>query len=112
MPKFNVILLLIDGARVDRISKFPIFQKIQENGTFFSHMITHSPYTLVSMNSIFTGMYGSKNGINAYYQMFQDPKPGCMTLAEYLSENGWYTCGDAMRLSLVSHKGFKKITSQ
>jgi len=26
MHKFNVILLLIDGARVDRISKFPIFQ--------------------------------------------------------------------------------------
>jgi len=112
MHKFNVILLLIDGARVDRISKFPIFQKLQEDGTFFSHMISHSPYTLVSMNSIFTGMYGSKNGINAYHQMFQDPKSGCLTLAEYLSENGWYTCGDAMRLSLVSHKGFKKITSQ
>tara|TARA_B100000470_G_scaffold219318_1_gene205975 strand:- start:147 stop:1178 length:1032 start_codon:yes stop_codon:yes gene_type:complete len=64
------------------------------------------------MNSIFTGMYGRKNGVNAYYQMFQDPKPGCITLAEYLSENGWYTCGDLMRLSLVSHRGFKKITSQ
>ena len=33
-------------------------------------MITHAPYTLVSMNSIFTGMYGSRNGINAYYQMY------------------------------------------
>jgi len=29
MHKFNVILLLIDGARVDRISKFPIFQKFR-----------------------------------------------------------------------------------
>jgi len=47
MPKFNVILLLIDGARVDRISKFPIFQKIQKDGTLFSHLITNSPYTLV-----------------------------------------------------------------
>jgi arylsulfatase A-like enzyme len=64
------------------------------------------------MNSIFTGMYGRKNGINAYYQMFQDPKPGCITLAEYLSENGWYNAGDLMRLSLVSHKGFKTVTSQ
>ena len=112
MRKFNVILIVIDGGRVDRISKFPIFQKLQKDGTFLSHTITNAPYTLVSMNSIFTGMYGRKNGINAYYHMFQDPKPGCKTLAEYLSENGWYTCGDVMRLSLISHKGFKKITSQ
>ena len=112
MQKFNVILIVIDGSRVDRISKFPIFQKLQKDGTFFSHTITNAPYTLVSMNSIFTGMYGRKNGINAYYHMFQDPKPGCKTLAEYLSENGWYTCGDVMRSSLISQKGFKKITSQ
>ena len=112
MQKFNIILLLIDGARVDRIEQFPIFKKLQNDGTFFKEMITHAPYTLVSMNSIFTGMYGSKNGINAYYQMYGNPKEGCQTLAEYLSKNGWYTCGDAMRLSLVSHKGFNKITSQ
>jgi len=112
MEKYNIILLLIDGARIDRIQKFPIFKKLQEHGTFFSQMITHAPYTLVSMNSIFTGMYGAKNGINAYYQMYGNPNSGCFTLAEYLSENGWYTCGDAMRLSLVSHRGFDKITSQ
>jgi len=112
MQQFNVILIVIDGGRVDRISKFPIFQKLQKAGTFFSHTITNAPYTLASMNSIFTGMYGRKNGINAYYQMFQDPKPGCITLAEYLSENGWYNAGDLMRLSLVSHKGFKTVTSQ
>jgi len=112
MKKFNIILIVIDGCRIDRISKFPIFQKLQKDGTFFSHTITNAPYTLASMNSIFTGMYGRKNGINAYYQMFQDPKPECMTLAEYLSENGWYNSGDLMRSSLVSHRGFKKITSQ
>ena len=64
------------------------------------------------MNSIFTGMYGSKNGIDAYHKMFQNPKAGCKTLADYLTENGWYTRGDAMRLSLVSSQGFKKFTSQ
>ena len=89
MQKFNIILLLIDGARVDRIDQFPIFKKLQNDGTFFNEMITHAPYTLVSMNSIFTGMYGGKNGINAYYQMYGNPKEGCQTLAEYLSENGW-----------------------
>ena len=47
MQKFNVILIVIDGGRVDRISKFPIFQKLQKDGTLFSHLITNSPYTLV-----------------------------------------------------------------
>jgi arylsulfatase A-like enzyme len=112
MKKYNVILLLIDGARIDRLFQFPIFKKLKEEGCFFSEMITSAPYTLVAMNSIFTGMYGSKNGIDAYHKMFQDPKTGCKTLAEYLTENGWYTRGDAMRLSLVSNKGFTKLTSQ
>ena len=112
MKKYNIILLLIDGARIDRLFQFPIFKKLKEEGCFFSEMIASAPYTLVAMNSIFTGMYGSKNGIDAYHKMFQDPKTGCKTLAEYLTENGWYTRGDAMRLSLVSNKGFTKLTSQ
>ncbi len=112
MKKYNVILLLIDGTRIDRLDKFPIFKRLKEEGCFFSEMIASAPYTLVAMNSIFTGMYGSKNGIDAYHKMFQNPKTGCKTLADYLTENGWYTRGDAMRLSLVSSQGFKKFTSQ
>ena len=112
MKKLNVILLLIDGARVDRIQNVPIFEKLKNNGIFISQMITHAPYTLVSMNSIFTGMYGGKNGINAYFQMFKHPKDNCKTLAEYLQQNNWHTYGDAMRLSLVSNRGFDTLTSQ
>ena len=112
MKKYNIILLLIDGTRIDRLDKFPIFKRLKEDGCFFSEVIASAPYTLVAMNSIFTGMYGSKNGIDAYHKMFQNPKTGCKTLADYLTENGWYTRGDAMRLSLVSSQGFKKFTSQ
>ena len=112
MKKYNIILLLIDGTRIDRLDKFPIFKRLKEDGCFFSEVIASAPYTLVAMNSIFTGMYGSKNGIDAYHKMFQNPKTGCKTLADYLTKNGWYTRGDAMRLSLVSSQGFKKFTSQ
>ena len=112
MKKYNIILLLIDGTRIDRLDKVPIFKRLKEDGCFFSEVIASAPYTLVAMNSIFTGMYGSKNGIDAYHKMFQNPKTGCKTLADYLTENGWYTRGDAMRLSLVSSQGFKKFTSQ
>lgn len=103
---------MIDGSRIDRLHKVSQFENLKKEATFFSHMITYAPYTLASMSSIFTGMYGCKNGINAYYKMFQHPKENCKTLAEYLSENGWYTQGDAMRLSLVSNRGFKKLTEQ
>lgn len=112
MKNLNVIFLLIDGARVDRIHEIPIFQELKKQGTFFSHMITHAPYTLVSMNSIFTGMYGGKNGIDAYFKMFQHPKENCKTLGEYLQKNNWNTVGDTMRLSLVSNRGFDTLTSQ
>jgi len=112
LEKQNLIFILVDGARVDRISRFEDFTSLINKGTFFSHMIAHAPYTLVQMNSIFTGMYGGKNGINAYYKMFKHPRDGCKTLAEYLTENGYYTQGDAMRLSLVSNRGFNKLTQQ
>lgn len=109
MKRYNVILILIDGARVDRLSQSKEFLNLIKEGTFFSQMIAHAPYTLVSMNSIFTGMYGGRNGIDAYYKMFK-LKEECKTLAEYLANNGWHTQGDAMRLSLVSNRGFKKLT--
>ncbi|RDJ32199.1 MAG: DUF4976 domain-containing protein [Crenarchaeota archaeon] len=109
MKKYNVIFILVDGCRVDRIHKTPIFEQLQSQGTFFSQMISYAPYTLASMNSIFTGMYGTKNGVDAYYKMFK-LNESSKTIAEYLSENGWYTQGDAMRLSLVSDRGFDKIT--
>ena len=72
MKKYNIILLLIDGARIDRLFQFPIFKKLKEEGCFFSEMIASAPYTLVAMNSIFTGMYGSKNGIDAYHKIFYE----------------------------------------
>ena len=72
MKKYNIILLLIDGTRIDRLDKFPIFKRLKEDGCFFSEVIASAPYTLVAMNSIFTGMYGSKNGIDAYHKMFQN----------------------------------------
>lgn len=112
LKNYNIIFLLIDGARIDRLSQSEHFTNIIKQGTFYSHMIAHAPYTLVQMNSIFTGMYGGKNGIDAYYKMFKHPKDNCKTLAEYFTENGWYTQGDAMRLSLVSNRGFKKLTQQ
>ncbi len=109
MKKYNVILVIVDGARVDRIHKSKEFRALAGKGTFFSQMITAAPYTVASMHSIFSGMYGSKNGVDAYNNMFKF-KDSCKTLTEYLKDEGYHTRGDTIRLSLVPGRGFDKFT--
>jgi len=62
------------------------------------------------MASIFSGMYGGRNGVDAYNKMFKYNNK-CKFMADYLHENSYYTVGDAMRLSLCPDKGFDLLTS-
>ena len=57
--KPNIIMLVIDGARVDRIKKSREFTDCTKLGTTFTNMFTYAPYTLASMGAIFSGTYGS-----------------------------------------------------
>ena len=109
MKKYNLIFVLIDGARNDRVSKFNKLNKILNDGTYFSQMITASPYTIASMNSIFTGMYGSKNGVNAYNNTF-NLRDDCITLTEYLKNNGYSTIGDTVNKRVLPNRGFDQLT--
>jgi len=103
--KLNIIMILIDGARIDRVQKSKSFQELMKKGTFFSKMITASPYTLASLHAIFTGLYGSKNGVNGYYKL-DKLRDNCKTITEYLKGNGYHTIGDQIRLSLLPKRGF------
>ena len=72
-------------------------------------MIAAAPYTVASMHSMLSGMYGSKNGVDAYNHMFKF-KDDCKTLAEYFQESGYFTRGGTFRLSLVPERGFDKLS--
>ena len=69
----NIILINLDGLRKDKIDSCPNLKSFRDNNAYFSKMISVSPYTLAAHNSIFSGLYPSQNGVNAYYHMFRLP---------------------------------------
>jgi len=109
MKRKNIILVVVDAARIDRVKKSRVFNNLAKNGVFFDEMITASPYTLASMNSFFTSIFGSVNGIDGYNKI-GNLNENCKTLMDYLKECGYTTRGDTVRLNLVPSKGFDKLT--
>ena len=69
--KPNIIFVLLDGSRWDRLEISSKFEELKKEGFLFNNVSTVYPYTFASMNSIFTGLYGKENGVDAYYKMFR-----------------------------------------
>ncbi len=103
--KPNIILVLLDGARVDRLELFPEFTDLQKNGTILNNVITTMPYTVGSVNGIFSGMYGKENGVDGYYKVL-DLKKSVKILSEIFQNNGYFTCCDLLHKNVISNKGF------
>ena len=108
MQRFNVIMILLDGLRADRLNLCPSLSKILKKGHYFPNMITAAPYTLASFHSIFSGLYPSKNGVNSYFNMFKFKKDICKTLTQYLKEGEYYTETDLPGEDLIPSQGFDK----
>jgi len=109
MKKLNVIIIVLDGLRNDRIDLCPKLLNILNKGAFFSNMITASPYTLAAFNSIITGLYPSKHGVDSYFNMFKFKRNVCKTLFQYLHNNGFYTEANLVSDSIIPHEGFDTI---
>lgn len=101
----NVIMVLLDGARVDRINESSHFVKLMKNGTFLNNVNTTIPYTIGSVNATFSGLYGKDNGIDAYYKMFR-LKDSIKILPEVLKEKGYFTACDLLSEKIISKRGF------
>ena len=87
--KPNIIFILLDGARWDRLSVSPDFMKLTKEGTLLNNVTTAIPYTIGSINVTFSGMYGKENGIDAYYKMFKLKNSGLSygKISDYLKRN-------------------------
>lgn len=105
MKKPNIILVLLDGARADRIEKSSNFSKLMENGTLLNNVNTTIPYTIGSVNATFSGLYGKDNGIDAYYKMFR-LKDSVKILPEVLKDEGYFTACDLLSDKIISKRGF------
>tara|TARA_Y100000310_G_C20590008_1_gene767486 strand:+ start:11 stop:1081 length:1071 start_codon:yes stop_codon:yes gene_type:complete len=98
----------MDGTRLDAIEKIPYYQELKKESVFFPKLITYAPYTLASLSSLFSGMYGYKNGVNGYYKSFSFDKENCFTLPQYLKESGYRTESDFLREDLIPSPGLDK----
>ena len=67
----NVIFLEIDSFRADRFSgtekssKTPTIDKLFKNGTYFSHAVSSADGTILSLNTLFTGLFSHETGNRA-----------------------------------------------
>jgi len=109
ISKKNVIILMIDGGRLDRAIKSPIFNKLKEKGVFFSQSITYGPHTIAAMHAVFSGTYGNRTGTNSYWSTFKFKKEKFKTLTEYLHDENFYTMADVVNKLVIPKQGFDEF---
>ncbi len=91
-------MIILDTLRADKVlSNFnnristPFIKNILKNSIYFENCISHSPWTLPSHISIFTGLYLSQNGlISKDIFKISEKIP---VLTEILKNLGYYTIG-------------------
>ena len=106
MPKENVIIIMIDGGRLDHAQKSKVFSKIESKSVFLSQSITYAPHTIAAMHAVFSGSYGSRTGTNSYWSTFKFKKNKFKTLTEYLHDNQYHTHADVINELVVPKQGF------
>ena len=110
--KPNIIMILLDGcARQDALKLVPFYQELKKISTLFSGVITYAPYSIASLNAIFSGMYGNINGVNGYYKSYNFDTKNIFTLTQYLKDAGYHTEIDFVIGDVVPAQGFDKIRS-
>lgn len=106
----NILIITLDGARVDVIRRMPTFQRLTGTGSFFPTTITYAPYTIASQCALFTGIYGNENGVDNYYGWRLFKNNLCKTVAAYFKEKGYYTKADVFNRNVFPHQGFDDIS--
>ena len=102
----NVILICIDGGRLDRAQSSKIFNSMLSKGIFFPQTITYAPYTNSAIHAIISGSYGNRNGCFSYWHSLKFKKFEFKTLTEYLQENGFFTYADVHSSIVLPKIGF------
>lgn len=105
----NLIFVMMDGARLDRIRKGKNYQKIISKSAFFPKCITYAPYTIAAMHAVFSGTYGHKNGVNSYYSSPHFKKEEYKSLTKYLKNNGYYTYADVINKLVIPKNDFDEF---
>ncbi len=105
VSKPNVIFVLLDGARWDRVNASNDFQEICKEGTLLNNVTTAMPYTIGSINVTFSGLYGKDNGVDAYYNVLK-LKEGIKNLPVIFKKEGYFTACDLLHERILANRGF------
>ena len=106
MNKKNLIVILIDGGRLDRALKSEVFTDISSKSVFLSQTITYAPHTIAAMHAVFSGSYGTRTGTNSYWSTFKFKKQKFKTLTEYLHDENYHTCANVINELVIPRQGF------
>jgi arylsulfatase A-like enzyme len=106
MNKKNLIIIMIDGGRLDSAQNSSVFNKLKSKSVFFSNSITYGPHTIAAMHAVFSGSYGTRTGTNSYWSTFKFKKDRFKTLTEYLKDNNFHTHADLINELVVPKQGF------
>ena len=107
--KKNVIVILIDGGRLDRAEKSKIFNILRSQSNYFKQTITSAPYTTAALHALFSGCYGYRTGTNSYWLSLNFQKNRFKSLVTYLKDDGFYTCGDGHSKLILANHGFDEF---
>ena len=104
--KKNIIIICIDGGRLDWARNSPVFKKFSENSVFFSQSITYAPYTNSSIHALISGSYGNRNGCYSYWHSSRFKHQFFKTLVDYLHDVNYFTYADLNSDLILPRKNF------
>jgi len=106
MEKKNVIIICIDGGRLDRVVKSDTFSRLRSKCVFFPQTITYAPYTNSAIHALISGSYGIRNGCHSYWHSIKFKKNEFKTLTEYLHDENYFTHADTPSDLVLPNSGF------
>ena len=106
MKRKNLIIILIDGVRLDRALQSEVFKRLASKSISFPQTITYAPYTNSAVHALISGSYGNRNGCNSYWHSIKFKREFFKTLTEYLHDVGYYTYADVHSDLVLPNSGF------
>ena len=106
MKRKNLIIILIDGVRLDRALQSEVFKRLASKSISFPQTITYAPYTNSAVHALISGSYGNRNGCNSYWHSINFKREFFKTLTEYLHDVGYYTYADVHSDLVLPNSGF------
>ena len=110
--KLNVIIITLDALRPDFAENLPNLKKLIPKSTYFNNLTTYAPHSTGAFYAIFSGIYGSENGVNSYFGIEDFKENKCKLLTQYFKERGYVTIGDSMNAIILPQQGFDKYLEQ